>query len=71
MWGFSKGHVWLLQRRRPCHRGLVLSASISIRLRGELIVAFQYMKGAYKLEGERLFTKVDSDRTRGNGFKLR
>ena len=28
------------------------------------------MKGAYKQEGERLFTWVDSDRTRGNGFKL-
>ena len=25
------------------------------RLQGELIVAFQYLKGAYKLEGERLF----------------
>ena len=29
------------------------------------------MKGAYKQEGERLFTRVDHDRTRGNGFKLR
>ena len=29
------------------------------------------MKGAYKQEGECLFTGVDSDRTRGNGFKLR
>jgi len=29
------------------------------------------VKGAYKQEGERLFTRVDSDRTRGNGFKLR
>jgi len=28
-------------------------------------------KGAYKQEGERLFTRVDSDSTRGNGFKLR
>ena len=37
----------------------------------DLIVAFQYLKGAYKQEGERLFTRVDSDRTRGNGFKLR
>jgi len=41
------------------------------RPRGDLIVAFQYLKGAYKQEGERLFTRVDSDRKRGNGFKLR
>ena len=41
------------------------------RLQGELIVAFQYLKGAYKQEGEWLFMRVDSDRTRGNGFKLR
>ena len=40
------------------------------RFRGNLIVAFQYLKGAYKQEGERLFTRVDSDRTRGNSFKL-
>ena len=33
-------------------------------------MAFQYLKGVYKQEGERLFTRVDSDRTRGNGFKL-
>jgi len=29
------------------------------------------MKGAYKQEGEQLFTRVDSDRTRGDGLKLR
>ena len=34
------------------------------RLRGDLIVAFQYLKGAYKQEGEQLLTRVDSDRTR-------
>ena len=33
-------------------------------------MAFQYLKGAYKQEWEWLFTRVDSDRTRGNGFKL-
>jgi len=41
------------------------------KLRGDLMVAFQYLKGAYKQEGERLFVRVDGDRTRGNGFKLR
>jgi len=35
------------------------------RLRGDFIVAFQYLNGAYKQEGERLFTRVDSDRTKG------
>ena len=38
------------------------------RLWGDLIVAFQYLKGVYKHEGNQLFTPVDSDRTRGNGF---
>ena len=41
------------------------------RLWGDLIVAFQYLKGAYTQEGERLFMRVDSDRTRGNGSELR
>ena len=41
------------------------------RLWGDLIVAFQYLKGVYKQEGERLFVRVDGDRTRGNGLELR
>jgi len=30
------------------------------KLQGDLIVAFQYLKGVYKQEGERLFTRMDS-----------
>ena len=41
------------------------------RLPGDLIVALQYLKRAYNQEWERLFMRVDSDRTRGNSFKLR
>ena len=32
-------------------------------------MAFQYLKGVYKQEGEQLFARGDSDRTRGSGFK--
>ena len=41
------------------------------RLRGDLISAFQYLKGAYNKAGEGLFARACSDRTRGNGCKLR
>ena len=38
---------------------------------GDLIAAFQYLKGAYKQEGNQLFERVDNSRTRGNYLKLR
>ena len=41
------------------------------RLQGGLIAAFQYLKGAYKQEGSKLFERVDNSRTKGNGFKLK
>ena len=41
------------------------------RLRGDLIVTFQCLKGAWKKDGDRVFSRPCSDRTRGNGFKLK
>jgi len=41
------------------------------RLRGDLIAAFQYLKGAYRKDGEGLFTRVCSDSTRRNDCKLK
>ncbi|KAK4828843.1 hypothetical protein QYF61_000900 [Mycteria americana] len=41
------------------------------RLWGDLIAAFQYLKGAYRKDGDRLFSKACCDRTRSNGFKRR
>ncbi|GAB0192633.1 hypothetical protein GRJ2_001728600 [Grus japonensis] len=41
------------------------------QLRGDLIVAYQYLNGAYRKAGEGLFMRECSDRTRGNGFNLK
>ena len=37
----------------------------------DLIAAFQYLKGDYEKKENELFTRLDSNRTRGNGFKLK
>ena len=34
-------------------------------------MAFQYLKGAYRKDGEGLFIRQCSDRMRDNGFKLK
>ena len=52
-------------------RELCLFSLEKRRLWGDLSAAFQYLKGAYKQEGEWLFMRLDSDRTRGSGLKLR
>ena len=52
-------------------RELALFSLEKRRLRRDLIAAFPYIKGAYKKDGEKLFTKACSDRTRDNGFKLK
>ncbi|KAK4831278.1 hypothetical protein QYF61_016748 [Mycteria americana] len=41
------------------------------RLQGDLIAGFQYLKGPYRKDGEGLLIRECSDRTMGNGFKLK
>ena len=48
-----------------------LSRGSSARRREGSEVTFQYLKGSYRKEGDRLFSRVCGDRIRGNGFKLK
>ena len=41
------------------------------RLRGHLTHAYKYLQGGGQEDGARLFPAVPSDRTRGNGHKLK
>ena len=58
----------------PIHLTILVSflcTSFNSSLSFSSWAAFQYLKGAYRKDGERLFTRVCSDRKRGNGCKLK
>ena len=58
------------RRARKMMQGLE-HLSYKERLQGDLIEAFQYLKGAYRKDGESIFSRTCGDGTRSNGFKLR
>ena len=41
------------------------------RLWGDLMVAFQYLKGAYKKDGDKLVSRAYCDKTRGLSFEIK
>jgi len=65
----SRGFEYLSYEDRL--RELRLFSLEKRRLRGDLLAAFQYLKGVYKKDGEGLFRRACIDRTRGNSFKLK
>jgi len=52
-------------------RGLGLFSLKKRGLQGDLTVASQYVKEAYRKDGDNFFSEACCDRTRSNGFKLR
>jgi len=52
-------------------RELVLISLEKRRLWGDLIAAFQYLKGAYEKDGDKVFSRACCYRKRGYGFKLK
>jgi len=71
--GPEEGHKNVLEHRsyEQRLRELVLVSLDKRRVQGDLTAAFQYLKGAYKRDADKLFSRTCCDKTRGSGFKLK
>jgi len=65
----SRGIEYLSYEERL--KGLGLFRLQKRRLQGDLITAFQYLKGVYKKDEDKLFGRACGNRTKDNSFKLR
>jgi len=52
-------------------RELCLFSLKTRRLRRDVVNAYKYLQGGCQEDGARLFSVVPSNRTRGNGYKLK
>jgi len=52
-------------------RELGLVSPENSRLQGDLTATFQYLQGAHKKDGDRVFSRACNYRTKDNGFKLK
>lgn len=72
---FSRGPPqWSGLERLSCEKMLIDQGFSSLgerRLQGDLIPAFQYLRGGYQEDRGRLFPAVYSERTRDKGHKLK
>jgi len=64
-------HTQEVRPGRPAFKFVLnISGFFFFWLRGDLRATFQYLKEAYRKDGENLFSKACCDRIRSNGFKL-
>jgi len=70
-WSGARGGHKNDQRNEEWLKELGLFSMEKRRPRGDLTAAFQYLKGAYRKDGEGLSIRECSDRMRGDGFKPR
>lgn len=67
----EEGHRPESWNTSPMNKAWESSGSSAWRRKSSGETVFQYLKEAYKKDGERLFIRVCSDRTKGNCFKLK